>query len=210
MFLGVRQYFSLVRFFHRYKILDFLEPTSCQVLTVSTALVTITLLSTMYTYALASILLATILLLASSSILTLKFLFVSRLLIIETDMIAPFFKSKDRTYKNWMKLMCQSVVYMLQFVEFGSVIALLVVSATFLSTLLLHFLFVRFLFVTILFLKLLLGLLQWLMMAFTTTICTIILVEIYVLAISYSLSALLVIFRDNRKMVKSEKFLIIL
>lgn len=132
------------------------------------------------------------------------------MLVVETDMIAPFFKSKDRTYKNWLKLMCQSVVYMLQFVEFGSVAALLVVSGTFVATLFLHFVFVRFLFVTILFLKLLLGLLKWLMMAFTTAICTIILVEIYVLAISYCLSGLLVIFRDNRKMVKSEKFLIIL
>lgn len=175
-----------------------------------TAVATITLLSTIYTYVVAGIVLATILLLISSSILALKFLFVLRILIVETEMIAPFFKSKDRTYKNWMKLACQAVVYLLQFAEFGSVIALLIVSGTFLATLFVHFVFVKFLFVTILFLKLLLGLLQWLMMAFTTTICTIILVEIYVLAISYGLSGLLVIFRDNRKMVKSEKFLIIL
>lgn len=199
-----------LRLFHRYQILDFLEPTSCQVLSVITAIVTITFLSTFYTYAVADILLATILMILSSSLLTLKFLLVMRLLIIETDMIAPLFKSKDRTYKNWLKLICQSVVYMLQFVEFGSVVALLIVSATFLSTLLLHFVLVRFLFVTMLCLKLSLGILQWLIMAFTTTICTMILVEIYVFAISYSVSALFVIFRDTRKMLKSEKFFIIL
>lgn len=187
-----------------------MEPTSCQVLSAITAVVTITLLSTFYTYAVVDMVLATILLILSSFFLTFKFLLVMRLLIIETDMIAPFFKSKDRTYKNWIKLICQSVVYMLQFVEFGSVVALLIVSATFLSTLLLYFVLVRFLFVTMLCLKLSLGILQWLIMAFTTTICTMILVEIYVFAISYSMSALFVIFRDTRKMLKSEKFFIIL
>lgn len=133
-----------------------------------------------------------------------------RFLIIKTEMIAPLFKSKDRTYKNWIKLICQSVVYTLQIVEFGSVIALLVVSATFLSTLFLYFVLVRFIFVTMLCLQISLEILKWLMMAFTTTICTMILVEIYVFALSYSLSALFVIFRDTRKMLKSEKFLIIL
>lgn len=131
-----------------------------------------------------------------------------RLLIIETDMIAPLFKSKDRTYKNWMKLICQSVVYTLQFVEFGAIVALLIASATFLTTLSFYFIFVRFLFVTMLFVKFLLGILQWLMMAFTTTICTMILVEIYVFAISYSIHALLMVWRDTRKMLKSEKFFI--
>ncbi len=175
-----------------------------------TSIVTITLLSTIFTYSVVDILIATVLLILSSAILMMKFLFVMRLLVIETDMIAPLFKSKDRTYKNWMKLMCQSVVYVLQFVEFGSLIALLFVSATFLSTLFLYFVFVRFLFVTMLCFKLLLGILQWLMMAFTTTICTMILVEMYVFVISYSLSALFVIFRDTRKILKSEKFLIVL
>lgn len=137
-----------------------------------------------------------------------KFVFVMRLLIIETDMIAPMFKSKDRTYKNWTKLICQSVVYTLQFVEFGVIVALLIASATFLTTLSFYFIFVRFLFVTMLFAKILLGILQWLMMAFTTTICTMVLVEIYVFAISYSVHTLLIIWRDTRKMLKSEKFFI--
>lgn len=174
------------------------------------SIVTLTLLSTFYTYDVADIVIATILLIFSSSFLTLKFLFVMRLLVIETEMLAPFFKTKDRTYKNWIKFCCQSFVYMLQIVEFGSVIALLIVSATFLSTLLLYFALARFLFVTILCVKILLGLLKWLMMAFTTTICTMILVEVYVFVISYGLSALFVIWRDTRKMLKSEKFLIIL
>lgn len=198
------------RFFHRYKILDFLEPTSCQLLSAITAIVTITLLSTFYTYAVADILLATILMILSSSFLILKFLFVMRWLFIETEMIAPFFKSKDRTYKSWLKLLCQSVVYMFQFVEFGSVIALLIMSATYLTTLFLYVFLVRFLLVTMLCLKFILGILQWLMMAFTTTLCTMILVEINVFVFSYGASALFVIWRDTRKMLKSEKFLIIL
>lgn len=133
-----------------------------------------------------------------------------RLLIIETNMIAPLFKSRDRTYKNWIKLICQSVVYMFQFVEFGAIVALLLSSVTFLTTLSLYFILVHFLFVTMLCVKIILGILQWLMMAFITTLCTMILVEIYVFAISYSTRALLVIWRDTRKMLKSEKFLIVL
>lgn len=133
-----------------------------------------------------------------------------RLLFIETEMIAPLFKSKDRTYKNWIKFICQSVVYTLQFVEFGAIVALLVASVTFLTTLSFYFILVRFLFVTMLCVKFLLGILQWLMMAFITTICTMILVEIYVFAISYSLRALLLVWRDTRKVLKSEKFFIVL
>lgn len=200
----------LFRYFHRYEILDFLKPSLRRILPAVTVIVVATLLSTFYTYNAVEILLSTIVLILSLSILTVKFLFVMRLLFIETDMIAPLFRSKDRTYKNWFKLTCQSVVYMLQFIEFGSVVALLAASVAFLSTLLLYFVLVRFLFMTLLCVKLFLGLLQWLMMAFTTTICTMILVELYVFAISYSFSAFYVIFRDTRKMLKSEKFLIIL
>lgn len=178
--------------------------------TVATVIGVATLLSTFYTYNAVGILLATMLLILSSIILTVKFLYVMRSLIIRTDMIAPFFKSRDRTYKNWFKLACQSVVYLLQFIEFGSLLSLLAVSATFLSTLLFYYILVRCLFVTVLCIKLLLGFLQWLMMAFTTAIFTMILVEVYVFVISYSFTAFFTFFRETRKMLKSEKFLIIL
>ncbi|KAJ6643297.1 hypothetical protein Bhyg_08255 [Pseudolycoriella hygida] len=204
MFPIVFGYFSFVR----YKILEHLEPTSCQILSTVTIIVTTTLLSTIYTFVIADIVFATVAMVLSSALLIMKNVLVMRLLIIDTDMIAPFFRSKDRTYENWMKLWCQSVVYILQYIEFGALVVLLSVSLTFLSTLFVHLMFVRYLFVTIAFFKLLLIMLRWAMMAFTTTICTFILVEIYVFVMSYGINSLYLLWRDTKKMLKSEKFLI--